>query len=128
MLMKAILIKLSGPPKSKQNRPDGAEGGGVVEKSKRFSRSGKEIREGNGDRKLIKYIICRKEYIKRLERWPSGEEHLFLFLRTQVWFQAPIWLLTTAYNYSPQGILNSFLASMCTTLPCPYKDIHKHIK
>lgn len=49
MLMKAILIKLSGPPKSKPKRHDGAEGGGVVEKSKRFSRSGKEIREGSGD-------------------------------------------------------------------------------
>lgn len=49
MLMKALLIKLSGPPKLKHKRHDGGEGCGVVEKIKRFSRSGNEIREGNGD-------------------------------------------------------------------------------
>lgn len=49
MFMKALLIKLSGPPKLKQKRHGGGEGSGVVEKSKRFSRSGNEIREGNGD-------------------------------------------------------------------------------
>lgn len=48
MLMKVTLIKLRGPPKSKQKRHDGGEGGGVVEKNKRFSRSGNGIREGNG--------------------------------------------------------------------------------
>lgn len=48
MLMKVTLIKLSGPPKSKQKSHEGGEGGGVVEKNKKFSRHGNGTREGNG--------------------------------------------------------------------------------
>lgn len=65
--------------------------------------NGQNVTESYTSKWLICYVNIKEKHHGGLERLLNRSEHFLLLQRTEVWFPAPKWQLTTVRNFSFGG-------------------------